>query len=374
MDLVRGVIMVVMALDHVRDFFSNVRFDPLDFKQTNTVLFLTRWITHYCAPNFIFLAGTGAFLGMTRGKSKSALSRLLWTRGLWLIFLDMTAVRFGWAFNFDFHFNFMMILWPIGFSMIVLSALVKLPAQGVGFFGVAIISLHNLFDRVQPEAFGNWAWLWRLLHAGGTIRLSESVSFVAFYALIPWLGVMLAGYGFGGLLLLERERRRKLLLRLGLGLCAVFVLLRGVNYYGDMKPWTHQTNAIFTFLSFLDCTKYPPSLLYDLMTIGPGIAVIALADRSLGRVAQFFITFGRVPMFYYLLHAPLIHLLAVLVALPNYQAAIGSFLGTEPRIGYGFDLWVVYLLWVLVLLLLYPACRWFADLKRRRKDAWLSYF
>src|SRR5262245_4009382 len=174
-DLLRGVIMVVMALDHVRDFFTNVDFDPLDLNRTNPLLFMTRWITHYCAPNFIFLAGTGAFLGATRGKTKPQLSHFLWTRGLWLILLDMTVIRFSWAFNSDFTFNFMMILWPIGFAMIVLAGLVYVPAHIVGILGIVIVAFHNLFDRVQPEAFGVFSGLWRLLHANGTIQLGRSV-------------------------------------------------------------------------------------------------------------------------------------------------------------------------------------------------------
>lgn len=373
-DLLRGIIMVVMALDHVRDFFTNIDFDPLDFNRTNPLLFLTRWITHYCAPNFIFLAGTGAFLGATRGKTKPELSRFLWTRGLWLILLDMTVIRFSWAFNWDFTFNFMMILWPIGFAMIVLAGLVYLPAHTVGIMGVAIVALHNLFDQVQPETLGALSGLWKLLLSKGSIQLGPNVVFLVFYPLIPWLGVIAAGYGFGALLLGERDRRRPLLLKLGLGLCGLFVILRAINMYGDMRPWVHQKTALLTFLSFLDCTKYPPSLLYALMTIGPGIFFIALADRPLGKLAQPFITFGRVPMFYYLLHAPLIHLLAVAVAWPNYQVPLGSFLGTPHVIGYGYGLGVVYAVWILVVMLLYPACRWFADLKHRRKDAWLSYF
>ncbi len=365
--------MVVMALDHVRDFFTNVDFNPLDLEQTNPLLFMTRWITHYCAPNFIFLAGTGAVLGATRGKSKPDLSRFLWTRGLWLILLDMTVIRFSWAFNWDFTFNFMMILWPIGFAMIVLAGLVYVPAHIVGLMGVAIVALHNLLDRIQPETLGAFSGLWKIMFSKGTIQLGPNVKFIAMYPLVPWLGVMAAGYGFGTLLLQDRDRRRKLLLKLGLGLCALFVILRATNIYGDMKPWVNQKTAFLTFLSFLDCTKYPPSLLYALMTIGPGIVFISLADRPLGRLAQPFITFGRVPMFYYLLHAPLIHLLAVAIAWPNYQVPLGSFLGTPHVAGYGYGLGVVYVLWILVVLLLYPACRWFADLKRRRKDVWLSY-
>jgi len=240
--------------------------------------------------------------------------------------------------------------------------------------GVAIVVMHNLFDQLQPEAFGPLSGIWRMLHAGGTIQLGGGVTFFATYALLPWLGVMAAGYGFGALLVQERERRRPQLFRLGLGLCVLFVILRGINVYGDPKPWTQQRSALFTGLSFLDCAKYPPSLLYLLMTLGPGILFVSLADRPLGKLARPFVVFGRVPMFYYLLHAPLIHTLAVVIAWANKQGPLGSFLGVEHPPGYGYSLGVVYALWIFVVFILYWPCRWFADLKRRRKDVWLSYF
>lgn len=365
--------MVVMALDHVRDFFTEVAHDPLDLTRTSPILFMTRWITHYCAPVFIFLAGTGAYLGASRGKSKPELCRFLWTRGLWLIFLDLTAIRFSWAFDWNFKYNFMMILFPIGFAMIVLSLLVRVPAPTVGWLGVAIVALHNLLDPLTPASFGSFSGLWKLVHEGGMIELGGGVTFFSTYALLPWLGVMAAGYGFGSLMVLEQERRRRILFRLGIGLCLAFVLIRWSNVYGNPRPWTSQPNPLYTVFSFIDCSKYPPSLLYVLMTLGPGILFIALMDRPLGALAKPFVIFGRVPLFYYLLHAPLIHTLAVIVAWPNYQAPIGSFLGTPHKDGYGYGLWVVYGLWVLVVLMLYPACRWFAELKRRRKDAWLGY-
>ena len=365
--------MVVMALDHVRDFFTNVSYNPLDLSHTNPLLFLTRWVTHFCAPNFIFLAGTGAFLGASRGKSKPELARFLWTRGLWLILLDMTVIKVSWSFNLDYKFNFMMILWPIGFAMIVLAGLVYVPARIVGLMGVAIVAAHNLSDQLQPEAFGSLSGLWRMLHAGGTIQLGGGITFFATYALLPWLGVMAAGYGFGALLIQDREPRRRQVFWLGLGLCVLFVILRGINAYGDPKPWTQQPSALFTGLSFLDCAKYPPSLLYVLMTVGPGILFISLADRPLGKMGQPFVIFGRVPMFYYLLHAPLIHGLAVVIAWANSQGPLGSFLGVPQPPGYGYGLGVVYALWFVVVLILYFPCRWFAELKRRRRDIWLSY-
>jgi uncharacterized membrane protein len=372
-DLLRGIIMVVMALDHVRDFFTNLRYDPLDLSQTSAVLFLTRWVTHYCAPIFIFLAGTGAFLGASRGKSKGELARFLWTRGLWLILLDMTVIKVSWAFNLDFKFNFMMILWPIGFAMIVLAALVHVPAKVIGLIGVLIVATHNLLDHLSPEAFGPLSGVWKMLHAGGTVELGGGVTFFATYALWPWLGVMMAGYGFGTLLIQDRQRRRPQLFWLGISLCLLFVLVRGINRYGDPRPWAPQATPLFTLLSFLNCAKYPPSLDYALMTIGPGILFLSLADRPLGKLAQKFIVFGRVPLFYYLLHAPLIHTLALLIAWANGQGPLGSFLAESQAAGYGYGLGVVYALWVLVVVALYFPCRWFADLKRRRRDAWLSY-
>lgn len=377
-DWLRGVIMVAMALDHVRDCFTNVTYNPLDFEQTSVWLFLTRWITHYCAPNFVFLAGTGAFLGAARGKSKAELSRFLWTRGLWLLFLELTVIRFSWAFNFDFRFIGVQVFWALGWSMIALAALVWLRTAMVTAIGLVMIVGHNAFDVFKGPDSGWGEVLWSWLHQPKLLDFGPNLKFLIGYPVIPWIGVMAAGYGFGELLQLPRERRRPLLLKLGLALTAAFIVLRFLNLYGDAKPWSPKQNAIFTVLSFVDCTKYPPSLLYLLMTIGPGIFLIGLADRELGALARPFVIFGRVPMFYYLLHMPLIHGLAVVIAAvaapQNLKGALGSFYFAPTPPGYGYDLWVVYVVWLVVVLILYAPCRWFADLKRRRKDAWLSYF
>jgi uncharacterized membrane protein len=386
-DAVRGIVMVIMALDHVRDFFHayGKAFDPTDPSKTWTLLFFTRWATHFCAPTFVFLAGTGAFLSTRRGKSKPELARFLLTRGLWLVVLELTLVRFGWFFNFDYHVMIAQVIWAIGWSMVVLAGLVLLPVRVVAFFGLALIFLHNLLDGLSAESFGSFRWLWVVLHEQNVLMPWPGYAAFVAYPLVPWIGVMAAGYAFGELLTLERERRRRILFVLGAAAVVLFVVLRALNVYGDPQPWVSQERgAWYTFLSFLNTTKYPPSLLFLLMTLGPSIIAVALFDRGGGRepnaLLRPFVVFGRVPMFYYLLHVPLVHLAAVLFAYAKYGRAEWLFLNWpppgQPQLeppGYGYDLLVVYLVWLGVVLALYPLCRWFAGVKRRRRDAWLSY-
>jgi uncharacterized membrane protein len=386
-DLLRGLVMVLMVLDHARDFFhaDAWAFDATDLSKTNAALFLTRWATHFCAPTFVFLAGTGAFLSFSRGKMKREVSWFLLTRGAWLIVLEMTLVRFGWFFNFDYTLIFAQVIWAIGWSLVALAGLVFLPVRAVAVFGVVMILTHNLFDRVGAEDFGALGCLWTILHVSGIIQPSEGIYVFIAYPLIPWVGVMAAGYGFGALLLKHPERgaRRKLLLKIGVGLTLAFVALRFINFYGDPTPWAPQSSAFFTVLSFINCMKYPPSLLFLLMTLGPAITAVALFDRERhpGLLARFFITFGRVPLFYYILHLLVIHSLAILFSYAQYGRAPWLFQNWPPPgtplpfpEGYGYSLPIVYLVWLLVVLLLFPPCYWFANLKRRRRDAWLSYF
>lgn len=379
-DLLRGLVMVLMALDHTRDYFSNeLAFDPTDLTRTHPALFLTRWITHFCAPVFIFLAGTGAFLSATRGKTKTELSRFLLTRGLWLIFLELTWVRFGWLFNVDYHFVMGIVIWAIGWSMVALAALVFLPLRWITIFGVLMIASHNLFDYMEPENLGLFGWLWTILHSGGELDLGNGYRFAAGYPLIPWIGVMAAGYGFGELLVRDPQQRRKRLFLLGGALTLLFVVVRGFNVYGDPRPWTSQKDALFTVFSFLNCHKYPPSLAYLLMTLGPAMIVLGLLDRGAPRWIRPILIFGRVPLFYYLLHIPLIHGLSVVVACVRHGRAGWLFANpgdpsaASPPANFGFDLPVVYMVWIAVLLALYPACRWFAGFKRRWHETWLSY-
>jgi uncharacterized membrane protein len=368
--------MIFMALDHVRDFFHVARFDPLDLTQASTLLFLTRWVTHHCAPAFVFLAGTGAFLSLGRGRTRTDLSKFLITRGLWLILLEITVIRFGWLFNLDYSFAFGQVIWAIGWSMIVLAGLVHFPRWAIAAVAFGIILLHNLFDGVDPTAFGQAAWLWQVLHVQSVLTYAPGKDFFIIYPLIPWVGIMAAGYLFGGLLRLEGSKRRKTLYVLGFGLIAGFVLLRATNVYGDPWPWTSQGSFHRTLLSFIDTEKYPPSLLYTLMTIGPAIAALPLLERWKGGLSGVVVVFGRVPLFYYMLHIYAIHGIAAIAALVTVGDASFMFSNEPPGTwtqAYGFPLGIVYLIWIGVVGVLYFPCRWFAGLKRRRKDVWLSY-
>jgi uncharacterized membrane protein len=381
-DLLRGIVMALMALDHTRDYFhvgALHGFDPLDLKTTTIPLFFTRWITHFCAPTFLFLAGTGAFLSGARGKSKRQLSWFLATRGGWLILLELTFIHWaGWTFTIDLHAHLAIVIWAIGWSMIALAALVHLPLWASTTIGLAMIVGHNSFDGITPASWGSLGWLWRVLHAGGPVEFTSGYFLYVGYPLIPWIGVMAVGYGFGSILLRERTDRRRTVLTLGIAATLAFIVLRLINLYGDGHHWSSQSNPAFTVLSFIDCVKYPPSLSYVLMTLGPALIVLALLDRSTPTLLKPLLVFGRVPLFYYLLHIPLIHGLAVLVESIRFGSApwlFGEPFGSHPppAATAGFSLVGVYLAWFVVLLLLYPICRWFAEIKRRRRDAWLSY-
>ncbi len=384
-DLLRGVVMVIMALDHVRDFFSNAyAFDPTDLTQTNAPLFLTRLITHVCAPVFVFLAGTGAYLSTTRGKSTKDLARFLLLRGLWLMVLDLFFVHtFGWWFNVDYHLLYADVLWALGWSMVAMAGLVFLPTWAIATIGLAMIAFHNLFDTIRADGLGSLRWLWAILHSGDMLEPLRGVHFIPGYPLLPWIGVMAVGYGFGTLLLRPQDERRRLLLRLGVGLTFAFIAIRATNSYGDPHPWAVQKSWLFTLFSFVNCEKYPPSLLYLLMTIGPALVALALFERIRHSLGRFFIVLGRVPLFYYLLHLVVIHTLAVAFAYARYGQAGWMFRNPPVPVsaailqfpeGYGYGLVVVYAIWIGVVLGLYPVCRWFANVKTRRREAWLSYF
>ncbi len=362
--------MVVMALDHARDYFTSFEVDPTDLSKASAGLFLTRFVTHYCAPVFVFLAGTSAYLSRARGKSAPDLSRFLLTRGLWLVLLEVTVVRFCWMFNLSYHFSVVQVIWAIGWSMVVLAALVRLQTRTVAMVGFAIVLLHNLLDGIHARAFGRWALAWSLLHEPNwNYQIAPGYRFAVVYPLVPWIGVMALGYALGAVIVLGEAERRRALFRAGfLAVCA-FVLIRASNLYGDPHPWTLQKNALFTFLSFLNCEKYPPSLCYLLMTLGPALLLLWAFEHARGKVAQVFVVFGRVPLFYYVLHLALIHSLAGVFA----RIRLGHFPAEGEDVALGFPLSSVYLAWLGVVLGLYPLCRWFAGVKSRSKAAWLSY-
>lgn len=378
-DVVRGVIMVIMALDHTRDFFGNAAASPTNMATTTAALFLTRWVTHICAPVFFLLTGMGAYL-VRRRRTTPELARYLLTRGLWLVFLDMVIFRFLLQFNMDYHVTILTVLWALGWSMVVLAALVYLPPKAVAAFGIVMIVGHNLLDPIGAPAFGALAPLWTVLHAGGVLMAPPGPLVIVGYPLIPWIGVMALGYGLAPLHGLETARRRAILTRTGLAMIAAFLVLRAVNVYGDPSRWEHQRSALFTALSFLNTTKYPPSLLFLLMTLGPAFLLLRLFDQRTPSFMRPVLTIGRVPMFYYLLHFATIHLLTVLASFVRYGAIHWMFESptpdrypvTQPP-GWPIALPGVYLYWIAVVILVYPACRWYAGLKARRNDPWLSY-
>ena len=358
-DVLRGLVMVVMALDHVRDFASAAQFAPEDLSRTTPAYFFTRWITHFCAPTFFFLAGVSASLTGAR-RTRGALARWLVTRGVWLVIAEFTIVRYGWRFeqlNPDLWF---LVIWALGVSMIVLAAAVYLPRWAIAALSVAVIAGHNLLDGitsgpltawdghpVDPSAFD---WIWAILHVP---------YYPVIYPLIPWFAVMMAGYAFAPLLAGDAAARRRRLIVLGAGIAIGFVVLRAINGYGD-EPWQGPR----VVLAFLDVTKYPPSLLYLMMTLGPAIALLPALERlAPTRVGRFLAVFGRVPMLFYLVHVYVVHVLGILAA----WVVTGHAMTNQ------FDLWAVYVLWAIAIALLYPLCRWFAGVKVRRRDWWLSY-
>jgi uncharacterized membrane protein len=379
-DVVRGVIMILMALDHTRDFFGVPGLNPTDLARTTAPLFFTRWITHFCAPVFFLLTGTGAFLSIGR-RTAPQLARLLATRGLWLIVLEVTVVRcFAYQFNIDYHVTMLVVLWALGWSMIALAALVFLPPTLVAIIGLVMIATHNLLDPIRAASFGALAPVWSILHAPGFVIASPAHTVFVSYPLIPWIGVTAAGYGLGQWYRQGDARRQAILLRLGLGLTAAFVLLRWPNVYGDPVRWAPQASTIVTAISFFNLTKYPPSLLFLLMTLGPALLLLWLLDQGTPRFLRPAHVLGTVPLFYFVLHFMLIHLLAVIICEVRFGDASGMFQSARldqypitPPPGWGFSLPIVYLLWISVVLLAYPACVWYAGLKRRRTDWWLSY-
>lgn len=376
LDIIRGVVMVLMALDHVRVFAGVPAGGP------EPALFFTRWITNYCAPAFVFLAGTGIFLHRDTLRDTAALSKYLLVRGALLVALEMTVSRLSWTFNLDFYnYTEANVIWAIGWSMIALAVLVHLPFRAIAATGLAIVFGHNLLDAL-PEAtrqsLGSSPLL-QVLWFGGEFRVfGTGPKLVILYTLIPWIGVMACGYAFGAVMRLDAARRRRLCLAIGLGAVALFAGLRGAGLYGDPWPW-RMHDDMAPALAFLATIKYPASLQFLLMTVGPTIAAIPLLEHAHGRVARWLATFGRVPLFYYLLHIPFIHAVAVLISLVRTPEATWWLFENHPlRIppapdGYRYSLPMLYAVTTGVVIALYVPCRWYAALKARRRDTWLSY-
>jgi uncharacterized membrane protein len=380
-DALRGLVMIIMALDHTRDFVHSgaMLFQPDDLTRTTAVLFFTRWVTHICAPVFSFSAGLGAFFWMSHGRTPAQLSSFLWKRGVWLAILDLTIVRFSLTFSVVHGILILSVLWALGWSMIALSLLVRLPIRWLTAGSIAVIALHNLTDSVDAARFGSLGWLWNILHQQGVFSVA-GVSVLVAYPIVPWVAVMALGFCFGRVMMLEPQKRQRLLTRIGIGLIAAFLVVRGINVYGDPRPWSTAVPGM-TVLSFLRCTKYPASLDFLLMTLGPALLLLAWFDRMKFAPTNPLIVFGRVPLFYFVVHLYVIHVLTFPMALLRYGTA-GFLLSPLPSMGgpdgvyppeYGYSLWTVYGVWIAVVLLLYPMCLWFARLKARKTNWWLGY-
>jgi len=381
--------MILMALDHTRDFFSGPSFPPENLAHTSGLVFLTRWVTHFCAPVFFLLAGMGAGLAVRNGKPIAEVSRFLWTRGLWLIVLEGTIVGYAWTFVFPFVHGG--VIWSLGLCMIAMALLVRLPVGWVGGVGALMILTHNLFDHVSPAAFGSLSWIWILLHWPGAIPIAPlHTQFLVVFPIIPWLGVMAVGYALATVM--QRQNRRKLLLVTGAALTLAFLVLRTFHLYGnslrEVHPtvadsagaWSLQSNLVLTVISFFNTLKYPPSLQFLLMTLGPALMALAWFDgfKKKNGMAGVLLVFGRVPLFYYMLHLLFLHTLAVWVALAVHQPAAwllyGGFMFNLIPPAYGHSLAFIYAMWLTTVVLLYFPCKWFMKLKQQQPGSrWLNY-
>ncbi|HET7422727.1 MAG TPA: heparan-alpha-glucosaminide N-acetyltransferase domain-containing protein [Gemmatimonadales bacterium] len=370
-DLLRGLVMVIMVLDHVRAYFSGAHFDPTDLTRTTPALFATRWITHYCAPVFVFLAGASVWIAGTR-RTRGELARFLLSRGIWLVFLELTVISFAWYLSTAWTLGaFAQVIWAIGWSMVVLAGLIYLPRGAVAAIALAMVLGHNMLDGVTPERFGALAPLWRVLHVSGPLGIAP---ILGLYPLVPWIGVMALGFLAGPVVFSSSPKDARRLLWAGAVLVAGFVVLRWVNVYGDPHPRVLHGETDLVVMSFLNLTKYPPSLLYLLMTLGPALLALAWLRRARGSVAEVLVTFGRVPFLFYVAHLFLVHALAVGAGvLQGFPASAMRTVFKQLPADYGFGLPVVYLVWLGVVAVLYPVCRRYAALKARSRAWWLSY-
>ncbi len=383
-DILRGLVMVIMALDHVRDY-SNVGYmisDPTNLETTTPFLFFTRWITHFCAPVFVFLAGTSAFLYGSKKISKHSLAKFLFTRGLWLVFIELTVVNFAWMFDIGFGVHIFQVIWAIGICMMLLAALIYLPKKVLLGLGILILFGHNLLDGIVAQGSDPLSILWYYVHQFGFVSLNGGESlFLIPYPFLPWLGIMILGYCFGYFYKKDFDVavRKKWLLRLGFGATIAFSIIRYINVYGDLVPWSNQDRFSYSIMSFFNTTKYPPSLAYTLMTLGPAILFLYAIESVKNWFTNVMVVIGRVPFFFYIIHLYIIHIFG-LIGLTILGEDWRELVLTPTRFmsGYladkGFNLWITYALWLLVLIILYPICKKYMIYKSNNKDKWwLSY-
>ena len=382
-DFLRGLVIILMALDHVRMYFGFGTWysEPTDLATTTPLLFFTRWITHFCAPIFVFLAGTSAYLyGMKRANVKETALFLL-RRGLWLIFVELFIVNFAWTFDITYSFRILQVIWAIGVSMVALSALVFLPNGSILGIGALLVFGHNLLDSVTVGGSSAQDIIWYALHQPHSVFI-DSTHFVNFvYPVLPWIGLMALGYGFGSLYQNDfpAEQRRRWLLSIGISATLLFIILRGFQLYGEPHPWRTQDSFVFSLMSFLNTTKYPPSLQFLLMTMGPALILLSVIEAFGNRLPKPAVVFGKVPFFFYIVHLYVIHALATLLLVYEGRdwhqyilSARGIMSGALSN--FGLSLEAVYFVWILVILLLYPICGWYQNYRTNNPfKPWLSY-
>jgi uncharacterized membrane protein len=375
-DVARGLVMIIMALDHIRDFIhvDSLSQNPTNLATTSPALFFTRWITHICAPTFMFLSGVSAFLTLQRTGLPEARKFLL-SRGFWLILLELTIVNFGvW---WDVHFNVFMfnVIAAFGTGFIVLGLLIKLPAKAIGIIGLLILTTHNLAPLIP---FAETSILTKVLmpfFAPGAIPLGQGRVFLLAYPPIPWLGILFVGFATGRLFLMDVLKRRSLFLSIGSVAILLFILIRFINIYGDLVPWSHQKNSLFTALSFINVTKYPPSLDFCLLFLGILCLILAILENVENRFTRFAMVYGKVPLFYFLIHWYIIPVMFVMVFMQGFTSSdlLFGFNFGRPKEGSGLPLWGVYLVWIGTVLLLYPVCKWYGRYKATHNHWWLKY-
>lgn len=371
--------MVIMALDHSRDFLHTTAWtdDPLNLQTTTPLLFLTRWVTHFCAPVFVFLAGSSIYFQSLR-KSKKELSLFLVKRGLWLVFVEVAIVNLAFSFDPTYSIVGLQTIWSIGISMIIMAAVIWLPFAGIAAAAALIVLGHNSLDFYEASHKGGFDFFYSLVHRQGFFPVGKTHSLLVLYPFLSWVGLMMTGYCFGRLFVRHQGAARKqVLLRAGIGVIAFFILLRTLDVYGDPGHWQTQASPLYTFFDFIDVQKYPPSLLYMCATIGPALLFLAFAEGAKGKLSKIITVYGRVPFFYYVLHFFLLHLIAT----GFYFASGHKFSAENPpgltplfiTPGEGYSLWVVYSVWLGAVAALYPLCRWFSQYKKTHRQWWLSY-
>lgn len=379
-DLLRGLVMIVMALDHTRDFFHKEAFtgDPLNPATTTAALYFTRWITHFCAPTFVFLSGVSAWL-QSRRKTKKELSGFLLTRGLWLILLEVTVLNLGISGDIYFSMVILATIWSIGISMMLLGLLIWLPFRALLLIAILIVTGHNLLDFAEAARNGVVPVWWSFLHRPAFLPIGSNFTVGILYPFLPWTGLMILGYCSGVLFSnFNAVKRNKILLRLGASALLLFIVLRYVDIYGDPLPWSKQATALQTFFSFMNVQKYPPSLLFIFATIGGALIFLSLIKDTNSRLAKALIIYGRVPLFYYIVHFYLLHLISIVLFFVRGHSVSEGIRGQLPFkfiiAGEGYSLWIVYAVWIAVVLTLYPVCKWYDHYKTIHKEKkWLSY-